>query len=143
MSTMDTTSKLLSGMAASILEALNLQTFLHLRCPVCNKGKIFQGYLETPKRCPECGFYFMRETGYWLPHAPISYLFIVIAAVVVWFVERYILHIESDTVVLLSITVLPVLFAIWSNRYTKMIWMLLDLWLHPASQDDFEARGRE
>jgi hypothetical protein len=84
----------------------------------------------------------MRETGYWLPHAPISYLVIVAAAVVVWFVERYILHIESDTVVLVSITVLPVLFGVWTNRYTKMVWLALDLWLHPVSRDDFEARGR-
>jgi ABC-type iron transport system FetAB permease component len=84
----------------------------------------------------------MRETGYWLPHAPISYLLIVLSAVVVWFVARYIFRIESDTVVLLSITVLPVLIGFWANRYTKMAWLMLDLWLHPASQDDFEARGR-
>jgi hypothetical protein len=84
----------------------------------------------------------MRETGYWLPHAPIAYLFIVVAAVVVWFVERYILGVESDAIVLLSITVLPVLFGVWSNRYAKMIWLVLDLWLHPVSQEDFAARGR-
>jgi len=84
----------------------------------------------------------MRETGYWLPHAPISYLLIVMAAVVVWAVERYILGVESDTIVLLSITIIPVLFGIWANRYTKMAWLWLDIWLHPVSRDDFEARGR-
>jgi hypothetical protein len=86
----------------------------------------------------------MRETGYFLPHAPMSYLIIVVAAVLVWAFLRYVLHVEwSDNTVLLVITVVPVLFGIWSNRYTKMAWMALDLWLHPASRDDFEARGRE
>jgi hypothetical protein len=121
---------------------LNLRTFLELRCPVCGKAKIFHGYLDTPARCPECGYYFMRETGYWLPHAPISYLLIVVAAVVVWAVERYVLGVESDTIILISIIVLPVLFGFWSNRYTKMMWLMLDLWLHPVSRDDFEPRGR-
>jgi hypothetical protein len=84
----------------------------------------------------------MRETGYFLPHAPISYLLIVVAAVIVWAFERYVLRVESDAVVLVSITVLPLLFGIWSNRYSKMLWLMLDLWLHPPSRDDFEARGR-
>ena len=84
----------------------------------------------------------MRETGYFLPNAPITYLFVVAAAVVVWFVMRYIFKVESDWAVLTSITVLPLLFGIWTNRYTKMMWMALDLWLHPVSKDDFESRGR-
>src|SRR3970282_1457095 len=95
MSTMETTSKLLSGMPASItgrLEVLNFRAFSKLSCPVCGKGKIFRGYLDTPGRCPECGYYFMRETGYFLPHAPISYLGIVFVAFLVWVVTRFVLR---------------------------------------------------
>ena len=145
MSTMDTTSKLLSGMGASIpgtLEALNLRTFVNLHCPVCGRGKIFRGYLDTPDRCPECGYYFMRESGYFLPHAPISYLAIVFVAFLVWLVVRFVFHVESDWVVLASIIIVPALFAVWSNRYMKMAWLMFDLWLHPPTQEDFEGRGR-
>ena len=113
-----------------------------LSCPVCGKGKLFRGYLDTPERCPECGFYFMRETGYFLPHAPISYLIVVGAAVKLWFVLRYVIGVQSDWVMLLSITVLPVLFGVWSNRYAKMLWLAIDLWLHPPGREDFESRGR-
>lgn len=85
----------------------------------------------------------MRETGYFLPHAPITYLSIVFVAFVVWLVLRYVIGVESDTVVLTSIVVIPALFAVWSNRYSKMVWLIFDLWLHPPTQEDFEARGRD
>jgi hypothetical protein len=84
----------------------------------------------------------MRETGYFLPHAPISYLLIVAAAVFAWIVLRLVFRIDSDAIVLPSIVVFAMLFGIWSNRYTKMTWMLIDLTLHPATKEDFEERGR-
>ena len=124
------------------LSVLNLSTLLKLSCPVCGKGKIFHGYLETPERCAECGYYFMRETGYFLPHAPINYLGIVLAAVVTWLVARFIFGVESRWIMLTSILVVPALFAVWSNRYAKMIWLMFDLWLHPPTSEDFERRGR-
>jgi uncharacterized protein (DUF983 family) len=122
---------------------VELKNLLKLRCPVCGKGKVFHGYLDTPDSCPECGFYFMRETGYFLPHAPISYLVIVSAAAFAWAVLRYILHIESDAIVLSSMVVFAVAFGFWSNRYTKMMWMAIDLTLHPPTKEDFQGRGRE
>jgi uncharacterized protein (DUF983 family) len=122
---------------------MKLKNLLTLRCPVCGRGKIFKGYLDTPDRCPECGFYFMRETGYFLPHAPMSYLLIVGAAAFAWIILSLVFHVESDAIVLPSIIVFAVSFGVWSNRYTKMIWMTIDLKLHPPTKEDFEARGRE
>src|SRR5688572_19213910 len=122
---------------------MKLENLLRLRCPVCGKGKIFRGYLDTPDRCPECGFYFMRETGYFLPHAPISYLLIVFAAAFAFVLLRLVFHIQSDAVVLSSMLVFAVAFGVWSNRYTKMIWLTIDLTLHPPTKEDFQARGRK
>ena len=85
----------------------------------------------------------MREAGYFLPHAPISYLLIVVAALFAFVLLRMVLHIESDVVVLSSMLVFAVAFGIWSNRYTKMIWMAIDLTLNPVSKEDFEQRGRK
>jgi uncharacterized protein (DUF983 family) len=115
---------------------------LKLLCPVCGRGKIFGGYLDTPAKCPSCGFYFMRETGYWLPHAPISYLLFIAAAVAAWAVLRYVLLVQSDVVVLTLMLAFALLVTFWGNRYTKMAWLLLDLYLHPARAEDFESRGR-
>lgn len=121
---------------------MKLQNILRLRCPVCGKGKIFHGYLDTPVSCPDCGFYFMRETGYFLPHAPISYLLIVGAALAVFALLRMVFHVESDAIVLSSMLVFAVSFGVWSNRYTKMIWLAIDLTLNPPTKEDFQERGR-
>ena len=67
----------------------------------------------------------MRETGYFLPHAPISYLGIVVVAFLVWLLVHFIIGVESDFIVLTSIIVVPALFAFWSNRYAKMLWLKL------------------
>jgi hypothetical protein len=64
-------------------------------------------------------------------------------AVLVWVAVRLVIGVESDVIVLISIIVVPALFAFWSNRYAKMLWMTFDLWLHPPTQEDFEARGRD
>ena len=84
----------------------------------------------------------MRETGYFLPHAPISYLGIVFVAFLVWVVTRFVLRLDSDLLVLGSMIAVAALFAVWSNRYTKMLWLLFDLWMHPPTREDFEERGR-
>jgi hypothetical protein len=62
---------------------------------------------------------------------------------VVWFVLRYVAGVESDGIVLVTIVVLPLLFGVWSNRYAKMLWLAIDLWLHPPTREDFESRGRD
>lgn len=85
----------------------------------------------------------MRETGYFLPHAPINYLAIVFVALLVWVAVRLVMRVESDFIVLTSIIVVPALFAVWSNRYAKMLWLMFDLWLHPPTQEDFDPRGRD
>jgi len=122
---------------------VKLENLLRLQCPVCGKGKIFHGYLDTPHTCPVCGFYFMRETGYFLPHAPISYLLIVLAALFAFALLRLVLQVESDTIVLSSMVIFAMAFGVWSNRYTKMIWLAIDLKLNPPTKEDFQARGRE
>jgi uncharacterized protein (DUF983 family) len=101
---------------------MRLSRLLQLRCPVCGVAKLFQGYFDNPERCPNCGFYFMRESGYFLPHVAIGYGGTVLVALGSW----------------------PVLvFGIWFVRYSKAIWLAIDLTLNPPSADDFESRGRK
>jgi hypothetical protein len=34
------------------------------------------------------------------------------------------------------------MFGLWSIRYAKMLWLAIDLTIHPSVLEDFEARGR-
>src|SRR5688572_10707000 len=83
------------------LDGMNWRAILQLRCPVCGKGQMFRSYLDTPSRCKECGFYFMRETGYFLPHAAIAYGATVLAAFSIWPI-LWLLGVRSDWIILVS-----------------------------------------
>src|ERR1700730_6710446 len=121
---------------------MKLRNALALRCPVCGKGKLFHGYFDTPEKCPVCGYFFMRESGYFLPHVAIGYLATVGAALAVWPILRFVFHVQSDAVILGSMVTAAVVFGVWCLRYVKMLWLLIDLKVHPPSQEDFQSRGR-
>ena len=120
---------------------MTLRSFLALRCPVCENAKVFRGYFDTPQRCPACGYFFFRESGYFLPHVAIGYGGTVFVALAVWPVLRYVLRIQSDAVVLISMIVAAIAFGIWFIRYAKMLWLVLDLAVHPPAGEDFQSRG--
>jgi len=122
---------------------MRLSRLLQLRCPVCGVAKLFQGYFDNPERCPNCGFYFMRESGYFLPHVAIGYGGTVLVALGSWPVLRYVFGIESAALTLSIMIAVAVVFGIWFVRYSKAIWLAIDLALNPPSADDFESRGRK
>jgi hypothetical protein len=119
-----------------------LRSILTLRCPVCGKGKIFNGLLDTPEQCPDCKYFFMRESGYYLPHYAIAYPVTAGAALGTWPFLQYVLGIESDNVTLGAMVLVGGLFGLWFIRYAKMIWLVIDLKIHPPSAEDFEQRNR-
>jgi len=121
---------------------MRYSSLLRLRCPVCGEGKLFQGYFDNPVRCPACGYYFMRESGYFLPHVPIGYAATVIVALGSWPVLRYLLGVRSEAVTLTVMITVAVVFGIWFVRYSKVIWLAIDLTMHPPAAEDFESRGR-
>jgi len=122
---------------------MRLSTIIRLQCPVCQNAKIFEGYFDTPERCPACGYYFMRENGYFLPHVGIGYAVTVGVALGVWPLMRYIFGVQSDGLILSAMVVTGVVFGVWFVRYAKMLWLALDLTIHPPSAEDFQSRGRQ
>ena len=121
---------------------MKLGSLLRLRCPICGKGKLFQGYFDSPVRCPSCGYFFMRESGYFLPHVPIGYAFTVLVSLGSWPFMRYVLGIRSAELTLGVMVSVAVLFGVWFVRYSKALWLAIDLTLHPPASEDFESRGR-
>jgi hypothetical protein len=53
-----------------------------------------------------------------------------------------VLKIDSPTITLSVMVTTALLFGIWFIRYSKAIWLALDLTIHPPSKDDFSSRGR-
>src|SRR6516164_3281607 len=121
---------------------MKLGSLLRLRCPICGKGKLFQGYSDSPVRCPRCGYFFMRESGYFLPHVPIGYAFTVLASLGSWPLMYYVFGIRGAAVTLSVMISVTVIFGIWFVRYSKALWLAIDLALHPPASEDFESRGR-
>ncbi|HEX4996646.1 MAG TPA: hypothetical protein VFY29_00365 [Terriglobia bacterium] len=120
-----------------------MKGFLGLRCPVCERARVFRGYFDTPEKCPECGYFFMRETGYFLPHTPIGYIFTVGVSLAVWLLLEYGFGVRSSAAIIGAMIAAGAGFGIWFARYAKMIWLAIDLRLHPPTQEDFLPRGRQ
>ena len=84
----------------------------------------------------------MREDGYFLPHVPIGYGATVVVALSVWPLMRYVFGIQSDAWILTTMITAGILFGVWFLRYAKMLWLALDLTIHPPANEDFQPRGR-
>jgi hypothetical protein len=50
--------------------------------------------------------------------------------------------IESDNVILGAMILVGALFGLWFIRYAKMIWLVIDLTIHPPAREDYEQRNR-
>ena len=121
---------------------MNLRSIVTLRCPVCGRGKIFKSLLDTPEQCPECKYFFMRESGYYLPHFAIAYLATAAAALLTWPFLSIVVGVKSDNTILMVMILVGVTFGLWFIRYAKMIWLNIDLTIHPPNREDFEQRDR-
>jgi hypothetical protein len=52
------------------MKNIEFGALLRLRCAICGIGKLFRGYFDNPIRCVNCGYFFMRESGYFLAERP-------------------------------------------------------------------------
>ena len=84
----------------------------------------------------------MRESGYFLPHVAIGYALTVVASLGTWPLLYFIFGVRSAVVTLSLMITVAVLFGIWFIRYSKVLWLAIDLTLHPPASEDFESRGR-
>lgn len=110
---------------------LMLSRGLRQRCPVCGKGKIFQGIFKTYERCPVCGFLFEREPGYYTGAMAMNLVIseLLIAAVAIPVAASQ--AVSIPVMVVLGIT-LPVLLPLLFFRPSKSLWIGVDHILHPT-----------
>ena len=104
---------------------------LRQRCPVCGKGKIFQGLFKTYEHCPVCNFIFEREPGYYTGAIAVNLVVteLVITAVAVPIAASQ--AVSIPVMVLIGAT-LPILLPLLCYRPAKSLWMSFDHIIHPV-----------
>jgi uncharacterized protein (DUF983 family) len=120
-------------MASQSLKVL-LRRGLLLRCPVCGKGKIFQGVFKTYERCPNCQFVYEREQGYYTGAIAVN-LVITELLIVVIAVPLAADQVFSLPLMIILGIILCVLVPLLLYRPTKGLWMGLDHFLHPVNEE--------
>jgi uncharacterized protein (DUF983 family) len=123
------------------LKTLLLRALLK-RCPRCGHKKIFAGYFRLEPSCPNCGYVFERQEGYW-----VGALIVNIAVAEAWFFVLLMVVLFSTApevpwvpllvVALVTNGLLPVIF----YPHSKAFWMAIDLYIHPVKEEDPDNPG--
>ena len=131
-----------SSTARRIAGGVLFKRALRLRCPVCGGPRMFRGWTRMHPRCRACGLVFQREGGYWLGAMYVNYGVAVALFVIAHLVLTDIYAVRS---VVQAVILVPavILFVIWFFRYSRALWLALDLTCDPADDDDFAASDDE
>jgi hypothetical protein len=97
------------------------------------KGRVWRRFVSMNASCPECGFVFERESGYFAGAMVVSYSLavpilaaIVIALILIGGLDAVVALIIGNTAYLVLV---PFIF-----RYSRVVWLHLD-WLIDPSAD--------
>jgi uncharacterized protein (DUF983 family) len=104
-----------------------------LRCPRCLVGRVWRRFLSMNLACPECGFVFERESGYFAGAMVVSYALavpilagIVIALIMVAKLDAVAALIIGNTAYLVLV---PFIF-----RYSRVVWLHIDWLIDPGER---------
>lgn len=115
---------------------------LRHRCPICLGGRVFAGLFRVRLNCDDCGYFFLRESGYFLGSAFFAWVVTIAGALGAWYVVRNVAGPPSNAAMLAIPLVVVVIFLIWFFRFWRMLWMALDLYSNPPVERDFdESKG--
>ncbi|MFT4901815.1 MAG: hypothetical protein ACI81V_001092 [Lentimonas sp.] len=94
------------------------------RCPKCGEGSIMQSPARLHKNCPECGFAYYRENGFFSGALPINYALVII----LWLIPvtlTWILGGISGTTAAVLCGIGAVIFPIALYRYSQCLWLAM------------------
>jgi uncharacterized protein (DUF983 family) len=102
-----------------------LWAMLRLRCPRCQRGRVFRGLFAMNDPCPECGLIFQREEGTFLGAMYVSYVLANIFMISTFFCLCWLLdwgEITTFFVTLaLYVPLIPLVF-----RYSRVMWLYFE-----------------
>ena len=111
---------------------------VRMRCPRCLRGKLFRGLFDMWEHCPQCGFVFEREEGYFTGAMYASTLITLplvfgIFGILWLFSSRTLLAAEVLLLVttLLTLPLIPLVF-----RYSRTLWLHFDWRFGPDRESE-------
>ena len=108
---------------------------LRKRCARCGADKIFKSFWALHDNCPNCGYRFEREEGYWvgaiiINTAVTETLFLAVFLTILFASLPDIQWLPLLATALMLNGVFPVVFF----PYSKTIWMALNLYFNPVDR---------
>ena len=109
-----------------------LTAVLRQRCPRCLQGHVFHGLVSMYETCPQCGYQFGREPGYFTGAMFASYtlavpiLFLIFVGLWYFFSGTWTLMFNLLITFLVFLPFVPPIF-----RYSRILWMHVDWKLDP------------
>ena len=99
---------------------------LRLRCPRCGEGRLFTRLFTMPDACASCGLDFKREQGYYIGAMYINYgaTTAILLGVSLPLIGKYPLP-----NILIPLSIFCLLFPIWFFRYSRSLWLAIDLYI--------------
>ena len=94
-------------------------------CPNCLKGHVFSGIYPMNPQCPECGFKFEKEPGYFLGSVIAAYFICAFTLVPTLVFLFFVWNIEPCWIVAIGILQIAVLHP-FLYRYSRLTWLFLE-----------------
>ena len=101
-----------------------------LLCPRCGGSRAFTGWFRMARACSACGLVYEREAGYWIGALYFNYGVTAVLLFLVWVGLDLVAGVEFGRV-LCILAGLGLLFPVWFFRYSRMLWMVIDLRMDP------------
>ena len=98
---------------------------IRLKCPICSKGRLFEGFIRMQKICSVCAFHFERGPGYFLGSTYINYGVTTLLTTWTYMVLRFGLGI-SKPVLIPALAAFCVIFPVLFFRYARSLWLSFD-----------------
>lgn len=109
---------------------------LRNRCPVCGEDRPFQGLWRMRHHCGDCGYVYERESGYWLGAVIVNYV-VTAGILVTAFLSAAALWGLGGWDQLPWLLAFAVLFPVLFFRWSRLLWMGLDVFCSVPESRDF------
>lgn len=118
-----------------------MRRIVRLLCPVCGKGKPFDGLMSIKPYCQVCGYRFHRESGYFLGSIYFNYGATAGILVAGYFTLEWLFDLSFRQQAPIW-TLFTILFPFWFHRFARTLWMTVDLMASPPAEPDFVVRNK-
>src|SRR5262245_43060010 len=115
-----------------------IEAFLLLRCPSCQKGRLFDSWFRMNQRCAHCGLAFYRESGYYVGSIYINYA----ATVAVVLASFFFFQSVPEQFQLPFFLFVALFTSLAFFRHSRSLWIAIDYWISPWKPAELGGSSR-